>query len=805
MTRALIATLAVVLLCAPTSAQSLYPTDESYRAAFLARCAHVRAEMARQSWRPGEDGRKRIYLGVLKVATGTDQATGLKYLRDAIADRTPWTSFETYAFMDAVRRLGRKLPTDLVAAVRQRAAASFTSDFGFTDNHRLQYRTARYLFGQIWPDGPTFADGMSPAEARGEAREWIVTWIDDAVSRGMYEYDSPNYHQLYLLCLATLHEFSDDQALRQKAWMMQQVVLVEWASEYLHGVWIGAHSREKYDQVTHTLLHPGAGTEFGPLFFGDSSFHLEMKEGFYVSLAALQAFEALPIVGRIATDRSRAFVQRELKPPRRGPGIINGEPTWKYDYVTPTFALGSSWGDLTDVENHRWDLTWVSKKDGATCFFINPSNSARQLIRYFETTIDRVLQEILRQRPYYSDPNKWVEGSPHEDVFQHENVLVAVYNIPPDETNQHINGFFPRAIDERREEGGWILCRANGVYFAVRATAPGVWVRQADYDRLTLRNPKTAIFFEVHPASDFASFDAFCARMRMVEPAFDPATLTATITSIRGDRVSFTHRGRRVVNGTEVRLADWPLFEGPWINARPGTRVITLQYGSERVVLDFNTDRVTHQRGRWWTSNSAAGPASAPPARRRATASRCIGMSSTARRTPASRRSMPTWSSQTDPHRSSSSSTEGAGGAGPRASSSATWVPRVRDRVMVRTRDHWTGEREPAWTNFASVASAPLTLLAFSPLAATATTRSNARGPNPTSAFIAMWPVSITPISASITTGSFDCAQGCTNRPLYSPIPGASGSRIPCAIRRCLSAVTSLIRASSAATARAIS
>jgi hypothetical protein len=75
--------------------------------------------MSRQSWTPGTDTRKRIYLGVAKLASGTDAATGLRYLEEAVADpQSPWGSFETYALMDAVLRLREKLPAALVETIR---------------------------------------------------------------------------------------------------------------------------------------------------------------------------------------------------------------------------------------------------------------------------------------------------------------------------------------------------------------------------------------------------------------------------------------------------------------------------------------------------------------------------------------------------------------------------------------------------------------------------------------------------------------------------------------------------------------
>jgi len=567
---------------------------DAYRTSFRARCAETQASMAAQTWTPGEDSRKRIYLGVVKVATGRDAATGLRYLEDAVADPRPvWGSFETYAFMDAVLRLGSRLPAPLVEKIHARLTISFSTDFGFTDNHMLQFRTARYLFGQTWPGGPRLADGSTPAESQRAAAAWIERWIDQTIARGMYEYDSPNYHHIYLLCFASLHQYAHDERLRQKSWMMMQVLLADWATKYLAGDWVGAHSREKYNQVTHTREHTGAATQFGRLYFGGAPLRLDLAETYYMALASLQEFAALPMIERLASDRSQPYVLRELKAPRRGPRIHDGEPTWTYTYMTTDFAVGSSWGDLTDVENHRWDLTWRSPHDGATCFFLNPSYSAEQLSRYFDSPVNEVLADIVRQRPYYANPHKWIEGSPYEDVWQHENTVIDLYDLPPDAARQHINGFFPHILTERREAGGWILAHADQIYFAVWTSVPGTWVYEPDYERLELRYPKTAVILEAVPAGEYPSFDAFCARMQQLTPKFDEATLTADYTTSRGHRIQFTHRGARIVDGVKTDLAAWPLFEGPWLNSRRGTGVVTLQYGPECVTLDFNTAQVT--------------------------------------------------------------------------------------------------------------------------------------------------------------------------------------------------------------------
>ena len=593
-------TRSILLLCTSLAfvisaqAGSLYPNDEAYRTQFLERCAATREFMAHKTWSPGEDSRMRIYLGVVRLASGIEADTGLRYLEDAVADPAQhWGSFETYGFMDAVVRLGDKLPPELVAKIRTRLRESFSTDFGFTDNHMLQYRTARYLFGQTWPEGPVLADGSTPVESQQAAAAWIEQWIDATIARGMYEYDSPNYHHLYLLCFASLAEYAQDETLREKSKMIMEVLLADWATEYLAGNWVGSHSREKYDQVLHTREHTGAATQFGRLYFGGAPLRLDLAECFFIALAAVQEYHCLPIIGHIATDRDQPYVLRELKAPRRGVNMMDRAPTWKYTYVEPEFAVGSSWGDLTDVEHHRWDLTWISPQDGATCFFINPTYSSRQLVRYFDVPIEKIKSFIDGERPYYANPNKWVEGSPYEDVFQHENTVVAIYDIPAEASRQHINGFFPHIIEERREQDGWILARADNIFFAVWTSAPGEWHEEKNYDRLTILQPKTAVILEAVSIEEQPDFEAFCAEILKSKPVFDEAWLTVRYMTTRGDQIRFTHHGNRHVDDIATNLDTWPIFEGPWMNAQPGTGIVTLQYGQEKYTFDFNTTTVS--------------------------------------------------------------------------------------------------------------------------------------------------------------------------------------------------------------------
>jgi len=333
----------------------------------------------------------------------------------------------------------------------------------------------------------------------------------------------------------------------------------------------------------------GVAIPFGYLFFGDSYFHPELEETYYVGLAAVQDFRPLALLGNIATDRSIPYVHKETKAPRRGFGINTSDlPTWKYNYVTKDYALGSSYGDITAVENHRWDLTWVSKKDGSTCFFINPSYSTEQLLKYFDDDPNKILDNITRQRPYYKDPNKWIEGSPYEQLFQHENTIIALYDIPAKERNGHVNGFFSKIIEQRiQDKSGWLFCKSDSVYFAVLMLTEREWHEEADHFRVMMSNRRTGVIMEVAQNSEFPSFEAFQQKIQNNYHHIDMNKLQVVYSNSRGDRLDFSYPDKRLLNGKKITFKNLPLFGGPFVNSKKGSRVFEIAYRDEKVILDF--------------------------------------------------------------------------------------------------------------------------------------------------------------------------------------------------------------------------
>lgn len=569
-------------------AQPNFSNDEEYYRGLELRQERIISELAGQSWEEGMDYRKRIYLGIVKVYSGIDGETGLQYLEDAVNDSVHWGFFDLYSFMEAIYRLGNKLPQDLILKAKERISKNFKEDKGFTENHKLQYRTAAYLYGQKWPDDPVFNNGESPAEAKKEAEEWIYNWIDRTLRNGMYEFDSVNYFSLYFLCFASLSDFAEDPVMKKKAWMMMNLMLADMAVDYLKGNMTGSHSREKFNQVTHTRFNCGTAIPFAYLFFGGSEFYAELPETYYVGLAAVQAFKPLSIIAGIATDRSVPYIQREKKASRKGLGICTLDiPVWKYNYMSRNYSLGSSNGDISAIEYHKWDLTWVSENDGSTCFFINPSNSAERLLKFFDAPADKIVDAILSERPYYDNPEKWIEPSEYEKLFQHKNTIIVLYDIPDNEINTHVNGFFPKIIEEKIEKEGWIFCRADSIYFAVKPITKGQWLERSNHNILRLNDRKTGVIMEIAERSDYSSFRNFIKKILKNDLQVDYDDLRVIYTNSEGDKLDFKYPDSRYLKGWIYDVYSSKIFEGPFINSGHVGRLIEISYKEQKLILDF--------------------------------------------------------------------------------------------------------------------------------------------------------------------------------------------------------------------------
>ncbi len=167
----------------------------------------------------------------------------------------------------------------------------------------------------------------------------------------------------------------------------------------------------------------------------------------------------------------------------------------------------------------------------------------------------------------------------------------VLYHIDTNAQQQHIDGFFPKTLDERIDQGsGWIFCRADSVYVAFFPLKPYQWIEEKADWRWRSSALKNGVVVEVGSAEEDGSFVNFQYRITKSKPVaenFDE-TLTIEYRTRHGDVMKFTYNGERSLNGKKVDFLSYKLFNGPFIQSDRGSGIVTMKYNGHARQLDFN-------------------------------------------------------------------------------------------------------------------------------------------------------------------------------------------------------------------------
>ncbi|HTP24226.1 MAG TPA: hypothetical protein VMK12_01030 [Anaeromyxobacteraceae bacterium] len=459
---------------------------------------------------------------------------------------------------------------------------------GDTENHWLLYYTCMYLMSQLWPEQQWFT-GKTSAENLREAAGWIEQWVRITTTRGQGEYDSPHYMGLFLLPMSYLAEWAADPVMKKRATMMLDWLIADYAAENLDGIFVGAHSRV-YDRPVVEKWN-NVSSDFGWVWFGLGR-PLDPPDSYVIFYLLASAYEPPEILKRIATDRSQPYTHYELKRTRnrwRFFDDLHG-PVYKTTYVRAEYAVGSDQGGtLQPIQEHSWDVTWrVPDPRGVenTLFTLHPYSGLHELQTYFTFPPDIAISGVVSSKKSYDSPDKLVGGSPYEQIFQDQDTVIVLYDIPPGTRFPHINGFFSKDLAELREDpSGWIFARGGDAWIACRPLQPYTWKPiEGGSRRLFSPYLKNGMVVQVAAHSEFADLAAFRRAILALELEFGvDATPWVRFTSLRGRRLAFTY------GQPPLDYSKWPLFGGPFMESQPDSQRLVLKYGQMRRILDFKT------------------------------------------------------------------------------------------------------------------------------------------------------------------------------------------------------------------------
>ncbi len=468
--------------------------------------------------------------------------------------------------------------TELTPDQKQRVRTGwkiFTPYRGDTENHFLMYYGSFLLMAQEWPNQPgtEWFNGKSSKENYDEAKAYLNEWIDSTMSRGMMEFDSPRYMYYFITPLILLAEYTTDATLRKRFTMTLEIMLADYAHDYVNGNYCGAFSRLGNDAVFDT--RKAEANAFGEFYFRDAS-------GFVlpdVAFAAIARFSCPDVIRSIALDKTYPFQSQEIKRRRTAIRYANGTPSdvYKYLYATKNYVLGSCDGRLiSPIQQRSWSLTVPTAKGNNVIFGLHPFSDRRELGMFFPEEPSFQLERIGAVKEGYMSPDKKVGGSPYEEITQQGNRMHVEYNqVAEHIKHQHVDIYIPKTFKVARGLSGGLkeglLVSLDSCYVRIVPLTAAQWSEDKDYYRMRLP------FWNGYTAYDVecVSTDEFVA-----QKLHDPDILSAPLPKLYPAR------------------DEKPLYNSRHMfGARFTGRISVMHSGTERK-YDFNSNSVTETVGK---------------------------------------------------------------------------------------------------------------------------------------------------------------------------------------------------------------
>ena len=533
------------------------------------------------------------YCAAARYASGKDIRTADSMFVAALK-RPGGDMFWMFSCIGAYLNGKDRMSPETKAAVRN-AWKTYAPYRGDTENHWAMYYSSLFLASEQWPGlpGSEWYNGKSSEENRADAKDYLIHWMEIATTIGQGEFDTPHYFTEYAVSMSLLADFAKDPDMKQRGKMMLDYLLVDFADEQLDGQYLGGYSRIYQPEVYMPITCPASA--FAWLYFGTG----EPVVSYWVLLPAIGEYRLPQIIHRIATDRSRSYVERERKRVRNVIrfGKEKNPPVYKYTYVTKEYGIGSLQGGLLQpIQQHTWGIQYTYGRPFTTIFGLHPYWSSYELGMFFPEEIKPLIADVVGSKGTYNNPDKWTGGSPFERTFQYRNTLIVLYDIEPGTMTEHIDGFFPRNLQERiADSSGWVFCKAGDTYIGWYPLQAGVWTQEADNWRFRSNHLRNGEVVEVRSKSEIGSFEKFCGALRLRRPGaeLEPGNVAVEYTTLGGDRMNFRFPGRRTLNGKNVDLTKTPLFDGPFLHAAVGSQKLSITYGKEKLNLDFKQLTIT--------------------------------------------------------------------------------------------------------------------------------------------------------------------------------------------------------------------
>jgi hypothetical protein len=501
-----------------------------------------------------------------------------------------------------------------------------------TENHQIIFHSDELLAGQLFPTQTFENDGQDGRYHMAHALHLIRRWFEFRIQFGFSEWLSNCYFDEDLLALVNLHDFAAQPDVRQQAKLLIDVLCFEMALHSWRGIMGCTHGR------TYARLIKGAR--------GDTSattIKLMLGMGLYNTPNSLGAvplatstYRCPPIIEAIAADLAAPILCRERHSlniedaPQYGlsyDDVEDGHLYWSVqDYLHPkVFVLSQHMSEKYGVRLHedyearykelyQWQIDQYGE-------IVDPNLDCHAMTEvHIQTyrTSDYLLscaQDYRPGKPGYqqhiwqatlgldtvvftnhpgsenetSRPNYWAGNGVMPRTAQHQNVLVCIHHIPPQDAWPFSHAYFPRdAFDQVIEQNGWILARHMEGFIALYSQNPYRWLSDDQEQIVELRVDASDNVWvcEMGTRSQWGTFEAFVQAVTHTDIHCEG--LQVHYESPTQGHVNFGWESQLQVNEQAIPLHTYPRFDNPYSQCPFLSRQVVIRHDDEMLTLDFD-------------------------------------------------------------------------------------------------------------------------------------------------------------------------------------------------------------------------
>ncbi len=456
-----------------------------------------------------------------------------------------------------------------------------------SENHHAQHFTTCWVFSQILRDVPSyqdkpFKDGHLPAEHYAAWTAYLKEYLRQRVCKGMFvEIDSPSYATATLKSIYNFYDFSDDPAFKKQAGQFLDLYWAMWAEEQIDAVIGGAQTRcyAKSAERGGSFLRRAVWYLIG---MGDPGFVHDTMLPFVTT-----TWQVPDIVLQIAygwqakapyeiRQRRMGLAEKGYDRPPNFRLKTDFGGIFRYTYCTPDFIMGSlitearptaDWAAISS--QNRWSGVIFAGDPDARVYPAPYNAKGRSILNGFWSVQSKgtLISQQLSSRQ---------SGAPIDGEGASEGWRV----------------FFSTAgLSQPIQNGSWTFAEAKEAYVGVRVLAGGTSFEKAQFGRwLVCKDTITPVIIEAGRKSNYVDFAAFQTAAMSQPLSFEKSVLTYQ--TLGGDKLTFYADRSRLpeINGTVVDLAPKLVYDSPFIQSEWNSGIVTIQYGEQRRVLDFNNE-----------------------------------------------------------------------------------------------------------------------------------------------------------------------------------------------------------------------